>query len=175
MAKEQPLFGLQPRSLRPDQATASGHPLRRSWTPVLPTTLPSLLPGQSGSRNPPLAKTITQREGKGARPVSLALTKAQNSPFWTPLAHSTEPTLATHWAATRAGTRRLRVLSVTSCPSASVLGWPVSHLSADRMGEVNGRPDCGGGHARAPESGNQQSPGTERPGETAGQSGGSGI
>jgi len=41
--------------------------------------------------------------------------------------------------------------------------------------EVNGRPDCGDGHATAPQSGNQQSPGTERPGETAGQSGGSGI
>ena len=49
----------------------------------------------------------------------------------------------------RAGTRRLRLLSVTNCPSASVLGWQVSHLSTDRMGEVNGRPDCGRGHARA--------------------------
>src|SRR6516165_9362595 len=48
-----------------------------------------------------------------------------------------------NWAATRAGTRRLKLLSVTNCPSASVLGWQVSHLSTDRMGKVNGRPDCG--------------------------------
>jgi len=40
---------------------------------------------------------------------------------------------------------------------------------------LNGRPDCSDGHAKAPQSGNQQSPQTERPGETAGQSGGSGI
>jgi len=43
-------------------------------------------------------------------------------------------------------------------------GMAEARAAARVADEVNGRPDCGGGHATAPESGNQQSPRDGAPG-----------
>ena len=100
------------------------------------------------SRHPArrLAGAAAQRTGRG-RPPSAGCTRAHSKARPYRLTRRAQinqsvadreslrpSTYRDRSAATRAGTRRLRLLSVTSCPSASVLGWQVSHLSTDRMG-----------------------------------------
>ena len=116
-------------------------PPRPSSPPSAPSAPPSITPPR------PPASPHTRRSTPG--PVRIGDAGPARSP-WQHVTRNSSPRnntssgrvyalgptidLPTISAATRAGTRRLRLLSVTSRPSASVLGWQVSHLSTDRMG-----------------------------------------